>query len=252
MPEHQPNGRLPAVLSGESNRPNRSTVNPVPSLVEEFPLFEGIAPQDRREILSAARAEHYPRRQIIFSQGEPIRQIILLSFGCVKITQSGQSGFEVILRLSGRGELVGTTGLCLRCNHCSTARAVRDSSALVWEAAVFESLSERFPNLRRNRLRILNECLLDLEERFREISTEKVAPRLGREIVRLLGQVGRRVNGYVEINLSREELAQLTGTTLFTVCRLLSQWERQSLVSTGRETVMVRNVAGLVRLYESE
>ena len=227
-------------------------MSPVPARIEQLPLFEGIAPQDIRQILSAAHEKDFPRRQIIFSQGEPIRQILLLISGYVKITQLGESGFEVILRLSGRGELVGATGLCSGCNHCSTAQAVQDSSALVWEAPVFESLSQRFANLQRNRLRILDERLLDLEERFREVSTEKVAPRLSREIVRLLGQVGQRVNGCVQISLSREELAQLTGTTLFTVCRLLSQWEQQGVVSTGRETVMVRNLAGLVRLYESE
>jgi len=69
-------------------------------------------------------------------------------------------------------------------------------------------------------MRIMAKRLQVLEGRFREISTERVAPRLARELVRLLPQVGRRVDGALEINLSREELAQMTATTLFTVSRL--------------------------------
>ena len=252
MRGHEPAGQAAAVRRAANGVGNGTEVNHGAALVQHFPLFSGISSADCKEIISAAHLKEFSRRQTIFFQGDPIRQILLLTSGCVKITQVGPNGTEVILRLSGPGELVGATRLCLQGNHCSTAQALQSSTALVWDAAVFEAVSKRFPILRRNTVRILEERLQELEERFREISTQKVAPRLGREIVRLLGQVGRRVNGYVEITLSREALAQLTGTTLFTVSRLLSQWEQQGVVSTGRETVRVQNLAGLLRLSESE
>jgi len=119
---------------------------------------------------------------------------------------------------------------------------------LAWDKPIFEALSQRLPTLRRNTARILEERLQEMQERFREIATEKVAPRLSSELVRLLHQVGRRVNGHVEISLSREELAQLTGTTLFTVSRLLCQWEVRGIVSSRRETVLVRNLPALIEL----
>lgn len=222
------------------------------TLVQRYPLFSGISSADCKEIVSAAHLKEFSRRQTVFFQGDPIRQILLLTAGCVKITQVGSNGTEVILRLSGPGELVGAAGLGLQCNHCSTAQALQFSTALAWDAGVFELLSKRFPILRRNTAHILDERLQQLEERFSELCTQKVAPRLGREIVRLLSQVGRRVNGFVEIHLSREELGQLTGTTLFTVCRLLSQWEQQGIVSTRRETVMVHNLQALKELSERE
>jgi CRP-like cAMP-binding protein len=120
----------------------------------------------------------------------------------------------------------------------------------VWEASVFESISDRIPSLRRNTARILGERLQEMEERFREISTQKVAPRLSHQLIRLLKQLGRGTDQSVEIGLSREELAQLTGTTLFTVSRLLSQWEKQGIVSSRREAVVVCNVQALAALSE--
>jgi len=156
------------------------------------------------------------------------QRILLLTEGCVKITQLGENGSEIILRLHGPGELLGASAVERTGGHGSTAEALLACKAIVWNASTFETLSEKFPTLQRNTMRILTRRLLELEGRLFEISTERVAPRLARELVRLLVHVGRRVDGVIEVHLSREELAQLTGTTLFTVSRVLSGWEQQA------------------------
>jgi CRP-like cAMP-binding protein len=177
-----------------------------------------------------------------------VRQISLVLSGCVKQTQFGQDGSEVILRLTGSGEIVGALGLNPDYGHTSTAQAMEASIVLVWEVTAFESALEAYPLLRRNLFRVLEGRLDEMDERFREISTERVAPRLSSQLVRLLNQVGKRVNGEVELSLSRSELAQLTGTTLFTVSRLLCQWELRGIVSAGRESVLVRDLPALMDL----
>ncbi len=221
------------------------------ALVQNFPLFFNIPFEECREIVAAAHQEDFARRQTIYLEGDPVRHIVLLISGCAKVSQIGQNGTEVILRLNSPGEMVGKVG-CAQARHGSMAQALAPSSALVWDATVFENLSQRFPALRCNMLRTINERLERLEERFREISTERVAARLSREIVRLLAQVGHKVNGNIEINLSREELAQLIGTTLFTVSRLLSDWDSRGIVSTRREAVSVIDLHALQQLAECE
>ena len=222
------------------------------SLVQEFALFSGVSPADRASMVSNGRVKRFSRRETLFAEGDPVRQIWLLLSGCVKVTQLGLSGNEVILKLNGPGEIVGAFGLCRQCDHCSTAQTTQPSSALVWEAADFEANLNRFPVLRRNVARGLEERLKELEQRFREVSTEKVAPRLSSELVRLSRQVGRPKEGHVEISLSRADLAQLTGTTLFTVSRLLCQWKSLGIVSARREVVLVHDVEALTELAQSE
>ena len=225
---------------------NRSTV------ARRSPLFENIADSDFKAIVAKAQEKKFLRRQTIFLEGDPVRHIILLTSGCAKTLQCGQNGSEVILRLSGPGELVGTIGTCGPGQHCSMARALSACTALVWDTHTFETVAERFPTLRRNALQILTKRLHEMEERYREISTEKVAGRLSHQLVRLMNQVGRKVDGAMEICLSREELAQLTGTTLFTVSRLLSDWDQRGIVSTRREAVSVHDVEALRELGENE
>jgi CRP-like cAMP-binding protein len=122
---------------------------------------------------------------------------------------------------------------------------MEQSTALVWEYATLQSLMLKYPQIRKNTSQILFSRLNELEERFREVATEKVAKRVALALLRLLKHIGKKVHGGVEVSLSREELAQMTGTTLFTTSRLLSRWGEMGLVSPRRESVLVRDQSRL-------
>lgn len=221
-------------------------------VVQGFSLFADLSSADCATVVSAAREKSFARKQTIFAEGDPVEQVIMLLSGCVKVSQVGLSGNEVILRLNGAGEIVGAFRMCSHCNHCSTASAVQPSVALIWDSLEFERLLGRFPALRRNTVFLLEERLREMEQRFREVSTEKVHSRLSGELLRLCKRLGRDGEGLMEITLSRAELAQLTGTTLFTVSRLLCHWQSLGIVKIRREAVLVRDFAALTQLSESE
>ena len=214
------------------------------------PLFSGILPGDYTGISAAARVKEFARGEMVYIEGDSVQQVLLLTSGIVKITQLGLNGTEVILRLGVPGDVLPAMDLFSTGRHCTTAQAFRLCRALVWDAPVFKALVERFPVLHQNMVRILGGYLLELEERFREVATERVGPRVARQVVRLLEKIGRPVNGEVEIGLSREELAQMTGTTLFTVSRLLSAWEARGMVRPRREAVTICDVQSLRAMSE--
>ena len=252
MPELQSagsHGRV-ALLAVASAR-DRNTLRKV-TLAEHSPLFTNIPPADCWEIVAAARESEFSRRVTIFLEGDPIRHVTLLTSGSAKVMQLGQNGTEVILRIAGPGDIVEVTGLPAPGRHCSMAQALSASTALIWEARAFQALADRFPALGHNVTKVAAQRLQELEERYHEISTETVATRLSRQLLRLFNQLGRRVNGNgtLKINLSREELAQLTGTTLFTVSRLLSDWKERGLLTPGRECVCVHNLQALREFAE--
>ncbi len=227
-----------------------SPVNHTAALALRSSLFSGASSAACKEVVSAAREKKFESEHAIFRQGDSVQQVLLLISGCVKLLQVGANGHEVMLRLSGPGELIGIAESHTR-THNSTARVQQPCTALAWEISTFEALFERHTFLRRNMLGMLLHHLDDMHERFREISTERVATRLSSQIIRMMHQVGRQVNGEVEISISREELAQLVGTTLFTVSRLLSDWDRQGIVAARREVVSIRNLPALVDLSET-
>jgi CRP-like cAMP-binding protein len=218
--------------------------------VQHFTLFANISLEDRFRIVNEARERLFSRRQIIYTESDDMQQVVLLTSGSVKVVQSSQNGSAVILRLCGPGELVRTPGIIKQARDRSTPQALSSGSALVWDSGVFESLSKQFPSLRLNVAYILYKQLEDMEDRFREISTEQVAPRLSRQISRLVEQIGIRSKGSVKIKITREELAQMIGTSLFTVSRLLSEWDRKRIVTTQREGFSVDDLKALAELID--
>jgi CRP-like cAMP-binding protein len=241
-------GTPPTPLLNSASGKNLTTLA---ESVRHFPLFSEIPQQDCERIVALAHERSYRRGKTIFFEGDPVRQIIFLASGAVKLSQIGPQGQEVILRLVGPGE-----PLCVecfpKCTHCSTASAVEESAALVWEASQFQAVRDRFQILGRNITCVLVRTLNDLEVRFREVGTAKIAVRLSRQLVRLLDQIGKHSTGQVEIAVSQRDLAQLTGTTIFTVNRLLNEWQAQGIVKLKREALQVLDVRALMEVSETE
>ena len=218
---------------------NPLTIKPADSLVTHPSLFSSISPADRSVIVSPARTKQLSHGEVLYFESDPVDQIFLITSGFVKINMLGQNGSMVIVRLCASGDLVDVADLLSGDKHCRMASALRFCRALVWDATTFKRLTERFPTLRLNLLRTFTAHLAELEERFREMATERVSLRVARQFLRLAEKIGQAQNGPVDICLSREELAQLTGTTLFTVSRLVSSWEGRGIVKTRRGGVTI-------------
>ena len=92
----------------------------------------------------------------------------------------------------------------------------------------------------------------ELQDRYRELATERVERRVARALLRLARQTGTRTQEGVllDLPLSRQDLGQMTGTTQYTASRILSGWEHKGLIVTGRERVVIRDPHGLVIIAE--
>ena len=215
-------------------------------------LFSGLTENECTEIASCAKARVFARDELLFMQGQPVRNLVLIQSGSVKSTQLSPNGNEVILWMNGSGDAVGVPGDLTGCNHTCSARAVEQCRALTWEYARLQNLLAEYPQIRRNISQILSNRLNELEERFREVATEKVAKRVALALLRLLKHVGKQSPVGIEVSLSREELAQMTGTTLFTISRLLSKWGEEGFVLPRREAVVIRDPRRLLQLGDED
>jgi CRP-like cAMP-binding protein len=236
---------LPAkiALPAKSASPSWSAV------LARCPLFSGLSANERSEILSEARAREFDRSEVLYFEGDPVEEILLLLSGYVKHTKFGESGTVAILGLAGPGDALGAASLISTGQYTTTAEPVQRCRALAWRAPSFKTYLERSPVLYRNMFRIHLVYLRELEERFREMATEMVSRRVARQLVRLHDLFGS-IDDPSEIRLSQEELAQMTGTTLFSISRLLTEWEARGLIVTRRHSVTVRKVDSLRGISE--
>jgi CRP/FNR family transcriptional regulator, nitrogen oxide reductase regulator len=226
---------------------------PEPQLLARVPLFRGLDDTALSVVAADAHVVRAAAARTFFREGEPAHLFFVVRSGRVKFTQISAEGHEVILRVIGEGEpFGGISAVAENATYPVTARALEPSEAYAWNGPRITALMHRFPPIAINAARMIADRLHDLQRQHRELMTERVERRIARALLRLAQHSGRRVEGGVQIDfpLSRQDLAQMTGTTLFTVSRTLSGWEADGLIVTGRRRVLVREPHGLVRIAE--
>ena len=213
-------------------------------------LFDGFSTQEQERLVAGMYVKECSRGDVLYMDGDVVEEVLRVGSGLVKITKLGASGDAVILRLASDGEVLGAIDLLASGRHTTTAVATRSGLILACRASAFKPMVESRPALLLRLLQTQAECLRDLEDRFHEMATDCVRPRVARQLVRLHEKMVQPDNGRVEIHLSHEELAQMTGTNLYTIGRLFAEWEGMA-VSTRRGVVSIRDVELLREIYES-
>jgi CRP-like cAMP-binding protein len=216
-------------------------------LVQRAPLFRGLDTQACAGLVRLARDRRVVRRESFFLQGDPATDVFVLFAGRLKSTQVTSAGDVVILRIVGPGETFGALEIGPGGQYPSGAEALEPSHALLWDRYAFDQIAERHPVILRNVLRILSERMRSLEQSCRELATVRAAVRVASALLRLAGQMGRPADGGALVALGRDDIAQLTGCTPFTVSRFLADWEALGYVKSRREAVVLVDGPALAR-----
>ena len=171
----------------------------------------------------------------------------------IRETKAGDAeGHQVVLGLIGPGDPFGGVAAFGGGAYPVSAEAVTEVTALEWPGPVMASLMETVPKLAINAVRFVAARLHELQVQYRQLATEKVERRVARALLRLVEHAGRRTDSgvLIDLPLSREDIAQMTGTTLYTVSRIISRFEADGLVEAGRQSIVIRNPHGLMSVAD--
>lgn len=215
-------------------------------------FFHGLDTTMLAAIAQAGREQRVARDAFFFYQDEPATTFAVLLEGQARLTQIMPDGHQIILGFIGPGQEVGILAAIEHAEYPLTLQAVSDCVALTWDRKVLLDLLERYPILALRALRMVAGRFVQLQNQYRELATERVERRIARTLLRLVAQAGQQEADGVRIDLplSRQDLAEMTGTTLYTVSRTLSQWEKHGFVESGRERVLIRSVSDLTLIAE--
>ena len=216
------------------------------------PLFREVPLEDLMGLIHAGTWRTWPAGHFLFLEGDPAEGLYVLLEGYVKVVQTDAAGQEVVVQMAGPGEPLGLIALFADQPYPASARTMAPCRTLWIPGAVFREFLLQHPAVALRVLHLLAERLHEVHRRLLEVSVLRVERRLARVLVRLAGRLGRRTAEGIELALplSREELAELCGTRLHTVSRLLNRWQRAGWVRLGRRRIVLRQPHALVALAE--
>jgi CRP-like cAMP-binding protein len=206
-------------------------------------IFDGLTDAERQACLADATLVTARKGQWLARQGDPATTCYLVASGALKIVQNTPQGQELIVRFVGPGDPVGGVVVLDQALYPIGALAVETSTLHAWTAAVLRTVVDRFPRVTTNIMREMTAHMTDALTRVREVTTQRVGQRLAMTLVRLARQCGRKTDDGILLThvLTRQELADLTGTTLYTVSRTLSEWETDGILSSDARRLVIRS-----------
>ncbi|MFH0255444.1 Crp/Fnr family transcriptional regulator [Roseovarius aquimarinus] len=222
------------------------------SLLTHLPPFSRLERRQIRTILDQATSRRYDQGVAIFDEGAQADRFYMLLDGYVRVVRITPTGEQVTSLHIPAGQLLGIAKAIGRDSYPATALTATESIVLSWPTRLWETFVREYDGFATETYKTLGHRVGEMNTRIVELATQQVEQRVANALLRLINQTGRKVEGGIEIDfpITRQDLSELTATTLHTVSRLLSGWEKRGLVESKRKRIKVTNPHALVVLSQ--
>jgi CRP/FNR family transcriptional regulator len=216
---------------------------PDDDLLRRLSFFRRLSPELRARVSAVARLKSHDRGELIFAEGDPAHAFMTIVSGRVKVFKSTPAGKEIILEIFGAGDPLGAVAVYEGAPFMASALALEPTEVLNIDQRAFFRLLEDDPAMVRGLLSGLTIRLAELTRRLAEMSGARVEARFARLFLKLTDQIGRADHRglFVPMALTRQELADLTGTTIETAIRIMSRWQKEDVLHTEKDGFVVLN-----------
>ena len=216
------------------------------------PVFAGIPARDVESLAAVALEEAHRARAYIFMEGDAPHWFYLVRSGHVKIVRHSRTGKDVVLEFLGPGEIFGGVAVIEKRSYPASAQATEPTVVLKIPADSMIALAERHPAFIKEMALMIGRRLRAAHDSVASLAVDPVEARLAATLLRLAKREGTRSDRGVSLpfHLTRQSLADMTGTTVETTIRILSRWLREGLLGEDGDRLVLTDWEGLSALAE--
>lgn len=214
------------------------------------PYFERLTGQELEEVHSAFSARHMLKGGTLVAAGDPAETLFVIVSGRVKLVVDDAEGNDHVLDVRGPGDSFGALPILGQESNEQRVEALTGGCVLVTSTAEFGDLVTRFPSVAVAVLEDVSRRLREAQGRLQAATSASVEARLAATLLTLSARFGADTpdGRTLGVPLSQEELAALVGSTLESVNRVLANWRRRGLVTTGRLKLTITQAEELAQI----
>ena len=229
-------------------------VSALAEFLKSSPAFSALGPRDVQSLAAVAREERVRARDYVFMEGDPARWFCLVKTGHVKILRHARGGRDVVLELLGPGEMFGGVAVIERRPYPASAQATEPSVIVKIPQEPIVALAEREPSIVREIALMIGRRLRGAHDSVTSLAADPVEARLAAALVRLADREGSRSAAGIALPfpLTRQSLADMTGTTVETTIRIVSRWLKDRIVVEEGGHLVLRDIDALRGLTEGD
>lgn len=222
--------------------------------VRAIPMFRGLSPEDQAKLASLSTLKEHARGDYLWRAGDVAENLTAIVRGRVKIV-GHSGGSDVILELFGPGEPVGAIAVYNYIPYPASAVCMEPSTLLMLPRRDYFELLDRHPEFARAIIRELTKLVLSLARKLEEMRGQRIEVRVAQLFLNLAERMGKPAKGgaiEIPITLSRQEIADLVGTTVETAIRIMARWGREGVLVTGDKRFVLPSRERLVEIGEGK
>jgi len=231
----------------------RTPLSSYQQLLVQNPLFADVPPAALDRLTEGAHRRAVVAGEHLFHQDNEAHVFCLVLSGKFRLVQHSAEGKDVTMAVFVSGDVIGLVVALTNDLYPGSVEALEEGEVLLLPGAPLWAVMNEYGALGVRVLRLVAGRLKEAQNRVRELSVERVQQRIARCLLRLAHKVGvKEADGSIRLalTLSRQDIAQLTGTTLETVSRTIAAWEREGILDAAREQITIRNPHQMVAIAE--
>ena len=210
-------------------------------LLKRCPLFAGLTEEDLKKIRAIALLKHVSKRGLIFADGQEAKGFYVILSGKVKLYKVSSEGKEQILHVVSAPDAFAEAALFLEGNYPASAEAMTDCQLFFFPKKGFVELIEKHPQLSINMIVSLSQFLRRFASLIEELSLKEISSRLAKYLIDLSLKYERegKLDGLVELDLSKTQLASKLGTISETLSRTLSKMKSKGIINVQKNRIHI-------------
>jgi CRP/FNR family transcriptional regulator len=222
-------------------------------ILSALPVFAGLSERDWERVIELFSERQYHKDDYIFLEGESPEAMYVVKSGKVKVLRHSTDGKDVVLRVVGPGQMLGTVAIFDGAGYPGTAQVIEDCSLLVISRNDCLTLVGRYPVFSLAVIADMGHRLRSSAEQIRSLAVERVEQRIARVLLKLAESAGSDApeGRVIEMPLTRQDVADMTGTTVETAIRVMSKFRRSGLIRTRRGKVVLVEISQLTDIAET-
>ncbi len=220
------------------------------SLLRPLPPFSKLDDSAIRAILDQSTSRRFEKGSTVFEEATAAESFFLLLDGTIRVVRITTEGEQVTALHIPAGQLFGIARALGRDTYPATAVAASEGVVLSWPTRLWDGFVAQYEGFATETYKTIGDRVGEMNTRIVEMSTQHVEQRIARALLRLVKQSGKKVTEGIEIGfpITRQDVSEMTGTTLHTVSRLLSAWEKEGLIISKRKKITVCDPHRMVTL----
>lgn len=237
-----------------ATEPHHCSIDLRLKILARLPFFAGLTQAELEAVNKRFVEVGYLPGETVYASGDEAERLYVVAEGKVKLLQHGEGGRDVLLDFLTTGEFFGNLATLGAASYSDTAQVLTPSCVLSIRSDDFRAVLDQHPRLALKALEVMAERLNAANRRVLQLSSMPVDRRIAFTLLRLSQKLGREqdMGLLIDVPLSREALAEMTGANPETVSRVLSQMQAGGIITSGRQWIAITDQERLMELAGAE